>query len=65
MPIKEIVLYLIVAFSALFILGYSVHMFIGGLVSPEMERAITYGVCGIGLLVIGFMAWDIKKRRKG
>lgn len=65
MPIKEIVLYCIVACSALFILGYTVHMFVGGLVSPGTETLLTIVVCGIGAAVIGFMAWDIARRRRG
>lgn len=65
MPLKEIVLYSIVAFSALFILGYTVHMFVGGLVSPATETLLTVVVCVMGAAVIGFMAWDVAKRRRG
>lgn len=62
---KEIVLALIVAASSLFILGYSIHMLIGGLVSPETERLIIGVACTIGLAVIVAMAVDIVRRRRG
>jgi len=65
MPVKEIILYVTVALSALFILGYTVHMFVGGLVNPETETLITVVVCAVGAAVIGFMAWDVARRRRG
>ncbi len=61
---KEIVIYTIVAFSALFIMGYSVHMFIGGLVAPELERRIIIAVCLVGVAVMAAMAWDVVRRRR-
>lgn len=60
---KEIVLYAIAGISSLFVLGYSVHMFVGGLVSPEAETTIIVIACSIGTLVIGLMAWDVIRRR--
>ena len=36
---KEIILYAIAAISSIVIFGYTVHMFIGGLVSRELELA--------------------------
>lgn len=62
---KEILLYLIAAVSSLTILGYSVHMFVTGLVSPETERWLIIGACAAGVVVIGFMAWDVMRRRSG
>ncbi len=62
---KEIVIYLIAIASSLFILGYSVHMFVGGLVSPTTETIVITSVCLVGAIVIGFMAWDVIKRRRG
>ena len=62
---KELVLYLIAAVSSLIILGYSVHMFVTGLVSPETERWLIIGACAVGIVVIGFMAWDVMRRRGG
>lgn len=60
---KEVFTYILVAFSSLFILGYSIHMLIGGSVEPETETTIIIIACTIGLGVIGFMAWDIIKQR--
>lgn len=62
--IKEIVLYTIVGLSALFIMGYSVHMFVGGLVSAELERRLVIGVCLLGLVVMAYMVWDVLRRRR-
>ncbi|MBK9131712.1 MAG: hypothetical protein IPM20_08795 [Gammaproteobacteria bacterium] len=62
---KEIILYLIAAVSSLTILGYSVHMFVTGLVSPETERWLIIGACAVGVVAIGFMAWDVMRRRSG
>ncbi len=61
---KEIILYLIAIATGLFIAGYSVHMLIGGLVSPTTEKIIIIAVCTIGAIVIGFMAYDVKKQRE-
>ena len=61
---KEIILYLIAIATGLFIAGYSVHMLIGGLVSATTEKIVIAAVCGIGAVVIGFMAYDVKKRRQ-
>ena len=61
---KEIILYLIAIATGLFIAGYSVHMLIGGLVSPTVEKIIIAAVCGVGAVIIGFMAYDVKKQRE-
>jgi multisubunit Na+/H+ antiporter MnhB subunit len=63
--IGEILIYAIVAISALFITGYAVHMFIGGLVSPEVEFQLITLVCLIIAAAIGYMAWDVFQRRSG
>ena len=62
---KEILIYLSVAFSGLFILGYSVHMLIGGFFSRETEVTIIAVTCVIGAGVIAYMAWDVVKHRSG
>jgi membrane protein YqaA with SNARE-associated domain len=61
---KEIVLYGIAAVSSLVILGYSVHMFVGGLVSRETEILMVAAACTLGAVVIGVMAWDVVRRRR-
>lgn len=63
--IKEFVLFTIVSLTSLFILGYSIHMFIGGLVSESTEKIAIIIACFIGLLIISYMAWDIIKMRSG
>lgn len=62
---REIIVYSISAIAALTVLGYTVHMFVGGLVEPGTERLLIAGACGIGVIVIGLMAWDVMRRRKG
>ena len=61
---KEIVIYTIVGLSALFILGYSVHMLVGGIVAAETERRLIVGACLIGLAVMAAMVWDVLRRRR-
>jgi hypothetical protein len=63
--IVEILIYLVAAISALFIAGYAVHMFIGGLVSPEAEYQFITIACLIVAGVIAYMAWDVIQRRTG
>ena len=60
---REIVLYSIAGISSLMILGYSVHMFVGGLVSQETETTLIIAICSIGAIVLAFMAWDVIRRR--
>lgn len=61
---KEILLYTVAGISSLIVLGYSVHMFVGGLVSAETETSLIAAICGVGALVIGIMAWDVVRRRR-
>jgi hypothetical protein len=60
---KEIVVYLIAAIAGLTILGYSVHMLIGGLVSRATEYTVIAFAVLVGAVVLGFLAWDVVKRR--
>lgn len=60
---KEIIVYLIAAVAGLTILGYSVHMLIGGLVSSVTEYTVIAVAVLVGAVVIGFLAWDVVKRR--
>lgn len=61
---RELIIYSISAIAGLIVLGYTVHMFVGGLVAPETERMLIVGACLVGGAVIGFMAWDVMRRRK-
>lgn len=61
---KEAIFYMFGATTSLFILGYAVHMMIGGLVSRQMEIVTIAGVTAAGIISIGFMAWDVIRRRR-
>ncbi|MDX8409625.1 MAG: hypothetical protein R8J84_06235 [Mariprofundales bacterium] len=61
---KEIIIYLISGAGSLFILGYSVHIFIGGMVSEQIETiAITITVL-LGAGAITWMVRDVLQHRK-
>jgi len=62
--VKEIIIYTIVALSSLFVLGYSVHMFLGGMVSQTTEKTVIIIACSLGLIAMGYMVWDVLQRRK-
>jgi len=61
----EIFIYLVVAISSLFIMGFSMHMLVGGLVSPETEFVLIVLICFADISAISYMAWDVLQRRKG
>jgi multisubunit Na+/H+ antiporter MnhB subunit len=61
---KEVVILIIVAISSLFILGYSIHMFIGGLVSPQTEKTAIITAVIIGAIVLAFLGLDIIRQRR-
>ena len=61
---KEIIIYAIAAIACLAILAYSIHMFVGGLVSAELERILMIGGTLIGATIIGLMARDVIRTRK-
>ena len=63
-PMKEVIIYSIAAIACLAILAYSIHMFVGGLVSPELEKMIMIGGTLIGATVIGLMARDVMRTRR-
>lgn len=62
---KEIIIYGIAATSSLILLAYTVHMFIGGLVSERTETIAMIVVTGIGAVGIGILAWKAVKIRRG
>ncbi len=61
---KELIIYGIAGIATITIFGYSIHMFVGGLVSEETETLLITAGCLIAASVIAAMAWDIIKRRK-
>ena len=63
--IVEILIYLVSAISALFITGFAVHMFVGGLVSSETEYQLITLACLIVVCVTAYMTWDVIQRRAG
>ena len=63
--ISEIIIFLLAAICGLFITGYSVHMFIGGLVSAETEQLLIAIICLLAASAMAYMAWDVIERRTG
>lgn len=61
---KEIALYALAACASLFVFGFSIHMLIGGLVSEELETTLIVVACVTAASVMGYMAWDVTKRRR-
>lgn len=61
---KELVIYAIAAVAVITIFGYSIHMFIGGLVAPETETLIVTAGCIVAAGVIAILAWDVIKKRR-
>jgi hypothetical protein len=61
----EILIYLTVAIASLFMMGYTVHMFVGGLVSPETESLLIVFACLSIVCIFGYMTWDVIQKRKG
>ncbi len=45
----------------LFILGYSIHMFVGGLVSRTTETVAIAVAEVIGAVVLGVILWDLRR----
>jgi len=61
---REIAIYTIAALAGLAVLAYSIHMFIGGLVSAQSEKIVMIGATLAGAVIIGFMARDVVRTRK-
>jgi len=61
---REMLIYGLSACASLFILSYTVHIFVGGMVSEETEMMITAVVLAIGVAAIGWMVRDILRSRR-
>jgi len=61
---KEAVLYILAGMASLFILGYSIHIFLGGIVSPGAERIAIAVAVIIGAAAMSIMTWDVLRRRR-
>jgi len=60
---RTIIMYAVAAIASLMIMGYAVHMFVGGMVSAATEHIAIAVVVGIGAMVIVWMTWDVLNRR--
>jgi len=60
---RESILYGFSACVSILMISYTVHIFIGGLVSERTEYLIMSIVIGITVCVIGWMVRDILKSR--
>jgi len=63
--LTEIFFYAVAAVSALFITGFAVHMFVGGLVSQQTEYQLIAAACFIVACATAYMAWDVIQKRSG
>ncbi|MFQ5344484.1 MAG: hypothetical protein ACE5DZ_00830 [Mariprofundus sp.] len=61
---KELLVYGVSGIASLFIFGYCVHIFVGGMVSEQTELMLIIGVVLISAAVIGWFAWDTIKRTR-
>jgi hypothetical protein len=61
---KEIFIYGIAAVACIAVLGYSVHILIGGLVSAAAEHMTIIAICLSGIGVIFYMVWDVIQHRR-
>ena len=61
---KDVTIVLIVATSFITILGYVVHMFIGGLVGETTEKIAILLVCSTGLAIVILLSLDIINQRR-
>lgn len=61
----EILIYVLVALGSLLMMSYTVHMFVGGLVSQETEYFLIALTCLVVVCLLGYMTWDVIQKRKG
>ncbi|MBW8072707.1 MAG: hypothetical protein GJU77_03330 [Ferrovum sp.] len=61
---REALVYGVVTLSSLFLTAYTVHMLVGGLVPADREYHYMGMACSGVAVVIGFMAWDVVRRRR-
>lgn len=61
---KEILIYLVSGLASLFIFGYSVHMFVGGLVSEQLEMILIALVVIIAAVAEIWFIRDAMLRRR-
>ncbi|HQT81065.1 MAG: hypothetical protein B7Z60_03145 [Ferrovum sp. 37-45-19] len=64
MDVKEIIVYMVVGCSSLFLSAYTVHMVVGGLVSEHTEYLLMAVMCTLVGAALTYMVWDVYQRRK-
>ena len=62
--LKEILVYGISAIASLFIFGYCVHIFVGGLVSEQTEIILIIAVVLLFAAAMAYFAWDTMRRSR-
>jgi len=61
---KKILIFILVCIGFEGLLGYSVHMFIGGQVSQEREQTIIIIAMSVAAVVLVFMGIDLIKQQR-
>ena len=61
---KALIVYGVSGLASLFILGYSVHIMVGGMVEARTETIMIVVAELIAIVVMGWMVWDVRRRRK-
>jgi len=62
--LKEFLVYGISGLASLFISGYCVHIFVGGMVSEQVEIALIAAVVLINAGVIAYLIWETLRRTR-
>jgi hypothetical protein len=55
---KELLVYGVSGIASLFIFGYCVHMFVGGMVSEQTELLLIIAVVAAAAVVVGYFIRD-------
>jgi len=61
---KKVIVFVLVCVGFEGLLGYSIHMFIGGQVSPDREQTIIIIAMLVAAVVLVFMGIDIIKHQR-
>ncbi|MDX8414521.1 MAG: hypothetical protein R8J85_10595 [Mariprofundales bacterium] len=62
---KELAIYSVSGMASLFILGYSVHILLGGIVSEQTEMIAIAFVVLADIGAMGWMVRDVIRQRQG
>ena len=61
---KELLVYGVSGIASLFIFGYCVHIFVGGMVSEQTELMLIIAVVLICAAAMAYFAWDTIKHTR-